>query len=60
MTGTPVPPLIGLLVPNLSSTKQTQAPAPSQIRAPHSMGCSSGLASITAPPKQRGMDGPIK
>lgn len=60
MTGTPVPPLIGLLVPNLSSTEQTRAPVPSQIQAPHSMGRSSSLASITAPPKQHSMDGPIK
>lgn len=61
-TGTPIPPLTRLLVPKLSPTKQSQAPAPSQIWAPHSVGCSSGLASITALPQttRRGQTHQVK
>lgn len=45
--GTPVPPLIRLMVQKLSPTIRPGL----RIRARHSMGCSSGLASITVPPR---------
>lgn len=51
-------PKIGLLVPKLCPPMGSGL-ACSQIRTLHSTGCSSGPASIPAPPKQRGTDRPF-